>query len=32
VTVGIPGVRTVSTADDEAVPPAPRQVRAYVMW
>jgi hypothetical protein len=32
VTVGIPGGWTVSTADDEADPPAPLQVRVYVTW
>jgi hypothetical protein len=31
-TVGIPDAWTVSTADDEADPPAPLQVRVYVTW
>jgi len=30
VTLGIPDGWTVSTADDEAEPPAPLQVRVYV--
>jgi hypothetical protein len=32
VTVGIPDGWTVSTADDEAEPPPPLQVRVYVTW